>query len=103
MPQVLPVFLSALPLKSDFTENETVFKCLIGLVKSKNPVVQEHMLQIVQVCAHCMTDQYEIDEELQVHVAEEMRGLCAEFRDSMGPLIAQLPAEYKVIASTWLQ
>ena len=97
------MFLGALPLKSDFTENETVFKCLIGLVKSGSPEVQAYMLQIVQICAHCMTEAYEIEPELQVHIGEEMRGLCAQHRDSMGPLIEQLPAEYKAIAGTWLQ
>ena len=29
--QVLPVFFSALPLKTDMTENETVYNCILGL------------------------------------------------------------------------
>ena len=37
MDQVLPVFLSALPLKSDRSENEAVYTCLLGLVHLKHP------------------------------------------------------------------
>ena len=34
--QVLPVLLKALPLKNDLTENETVYKCLLGLLQMNN-------------------------------------------------------------------
>lgn len=36
LPQVLPVVLKALPLKNDMTENETVYKCLLGLLQMNN-------------------------------------------------------------------
>lgn len=32
MEQVLPVLLSALPLKTDRSENEAVYTCLLGLI-----------------------------------------------------------------------
>lgn len=35
--QVLPVFWRALPLKTDMTENETVYTCLLGLLSMKQP------------------------------------------------------------------
>ena len=37
MAQVSHVFLRALPLKTDMTENETVYKCLLGLVQMNHP------------------------------------------------------------------
>jgi hypothetical protein len=37
--QVLPVFVSVLPLKADFAENEPVFNCLFSLFRANNPVV----------------------------------------------------------------
>ena len=37
--QVLPVFLNALPLKSDFAENEPVFESLFYLFRANNPFV----------------------------------------------------------------
>jgi hypothetical protein len=38
--QVLPLFLSVLPLQSDFAENKTVYAALFGLVRQQNPVVR---------------------------------------------------------------
>lgn len=37
--QVLPVMLEALPLRYDFEENEAVYKCLVGLLRSGNTYV----------------------------------------------------------------
>lgn len=37
MDQVLPVFLSALPLKADRSENEAVYTCLLGLIHMRHP------------------------------------------------------------------
>ena len=37
--QVVPVLLNSLPLKEDMEENETVYKCILQLFTSKNPVV----------------------------------------------------------------
>lgn len=34
--QVIPALLSAIPLKDDYTENEPVYKCVLGLIESKN-------------------------------------------------------------------
>ena len=37
MEQVLPVLLSALPLKTDRSENESVYTCLLGLIHLRHP------------------------------------------------------------------
>lgn len=37
MEQVLPVLLSALPLKADRSENEAVYTCLLGLIHLRHP------------------------------------------------------------------
>ncbi|CAM9930356.1 unnamed protein product, partial [Sphacelaria rigidula] len=39
MDQVLPVLLSALPLKADRSENEAVYTCLLGLIHMRHPEV----------------------------------------------------------------
>lgn len=39
MEQVLPVLLSALPLKADRSENEAVYTCLLGLIHMRHPEV----------------------------------------------------------------
>ena len=77
--KVIPVFLSALPLKEDFTENSTVFTCLLGLVSSGAAEVQEHMQQIVQICSHVTSDaDYEIEDELRAQIAQEMARVCGQ-------------------------
>ncbi len=52
MAQVLPVFLNALPLKSDMTENETVYTCLAGIAGSQelNPMAQEVRRVVTEAC-----------------------------------------------------
>lgn len=37
MPQVLPALLKLLPLKTDMTENETIYTCLLGLLQMNQP------------------------------------------------------------------
>lgn len=36
---MLPVYLNALPLKSDYSENDNVYKCLANLFQFKHPVL----------------------------------------------------------------
>jgi importin-4 len=46
--QVLDAFCKALPLKSDFSENETVYKCLTGLMQMKHAALSRaHVERIV--------------------------------------------------------
>jgi importin-4 len=46
--QVLDAFCKALPLKSDYTENETVYKCLTGLMQMKHAALSRaHVERIV--------------------------------------------------------
>lgn len=51
MDQVMPVFLRVLPLKTDMTENETVFKCLLGLLQMKHPAVNASEFQRIFTAA----------------------------------------------------
>nr|KAJ3419498.1 hypothetical protein HK105_006877 [Polyrhizophydium stewartii] len=47
--QVLPVFVEALPLKRDFVENESVIKCLLGLLDAQNAAAVALLPRIVHV------------------------------------------------------
>ena len=88
-------------MKSDFTENATAFRCLLGLVQQRHPLIQTNMLQVVQVCAMASKDDYDFDEELQIQVDQVMRGLFHEFGEQMGVLCSQLGAEQQAIARRW--
>ena len=43
---MLPVVLKSLPLKNDMTANETVYKCLLGLMEMKNAKAVNSKLEI---------------------------------------------------------
>lgn len=63
--QVLPVVLRVLPLKSDMTENETVFKCLFGLLQSNNPDAIACKAEIKRVFLDACEDESKVDDELK--------------------------------------
>ncbi|XP_050512029.1 importin-4 [Diabrotica virgifera virgifera] len=50
--QVFPAFVQKLPLRDDFQENEAVIKCIFSLYQQGNPVLKEHLLDVIKVLAH---------------------------------------------------
>ena len=70
MAQVLPAFLSALPLKTDMTENETVYNCLIGLIGMKQPDLMAHKAELQRIFTEACGDDSEVDEEIQTKLKE---------------------------------
>lgn len=47
LPQVLPVMLAALPLRSDVSEGHNVYSCLVDLVRSSDPSALAILPQIL--------------------------------------------------------
>ena len=50
--QVLPVFLGAIPLKVDMTENDCVYGCLAGLLEMRHPHLVALLPQALTAVAH---------------------------------------------------
>lgn len=65
MAQVLPALLKALPLKSDMTENETVYSCLFGLLQQKQPDLLANKQELSRVFAEAGSEASKVDEELK--------------------------------------
>ncbi|CAN0472329.1 unnamed protein product, partial [Hapterophycus canaliculatus] len=65
MDQVLPVLLSALPLKSDRSENEAVYTCLLGLIHMRHPEALRLLDSIMLVVAKALTPAAKVQEEIQ--------------------------------------
>ena len=61
--QVLPAMLKALPLKNDFVENETVFKCLLGLIHGNHPQVRVNAVEFRRVFQEATMEESKVDEE----------------------------------------
>jgi len=66
--QVLPVLLKALPLKSDTTENPTVFKCLLGLMQANHPDLAANKDDLRRVLTEAVADGSTVPEEIQVQI-----------------------------------
>lgn len=63
---VLGPFLKALPLKSDTSENEVVYNCLMGLIAMKRPELQNHYLEIRRILSEVInTEDNDINDDLR--------------------------------------
>lgn len=72
MDQVLPVFLRALPLKTDMTENETVYTCLLGLQQMKHPTLHADDLRRIYTAA---LSHEKVDDELKLKLQSALHSL----------------------------
>ena len=65
MAQVLPALLSLLPLKTDMTENETVYSCLIGLIEANVPEAMSQKSQFLRVFTEATAPGSKVEDEIQ--------------------------------------
>jgi len=65
--QVLPIFISALPLKNDPLENRPVFRALFHLFKTNGAAMYPYMDQLLAVFA------YVLDPTLEDQIGDEVR------------------------------
>lgn len=61
---VLPTLLKALPLKSDYTENETVYKCLVGLMNMNCQELANLKGELTRVFQQAIEDD-KVDDEIK--------------------------------------
>jgi len=65
MAQVLPALLKALPLKNDMTENETVYKCLLGLLQMNQPDAIANKAELRRIFTEATSEGSKVEEEVQ--------------------------------------
>lgn len=65
MAQVLPALLKVLPLKNDMTENETVYKCLLGLLQMNQPDAVANKAEFKRIFTEATSEGSKVDEEIQ--------------------------------------
>ena len=77
--QVLPVMLAALPLETDFTENDTVYNCLLGLLSMvhSNTDIQANAANMQQILtAVCQEEgDGELEEDMQQKIKTALQSL----------------------------
>lgn len=72
MEQVLPVLCQALPLKIDMTENETVYKCLTGLLQMQHPAVNKAELSRIFAAACAPDSKVEVEIQTKLREAQSL-------------------------------
>ncbi|CAM9255040.1 unnamed protein product [Laminaria digitata] len=95
MEQVLPVLLSALPLKTDRSENESVYTCLLGLIHLRHPEAMRSLDAILLVIAKAFTPAAKVQEEIQVTLVNGLRASAGALGEPLNAAIEKLPADLK--------
>jgi hypothetical protein len=75
MPQVLPAFLKLLPLKTDMTENETVYTCVLGLLQMNHPDALAQKVEICRIFTEATAASSKVEEEVQQKLKEALPSL----------------------------
>ncbi|XP_037085463.1 importin-4-like [Pollicipes pollicipes] len=93
MDQVFPVFVSCLPLREDFAENETVFRCLGHLYGRRHPCLGQHMGALVSCAATVHGTKQEKEGETARLVREFVLSLRRDFPAELEALLPSLAPE----------
>jgi len=78
MPQVLPVFLRALPLKTDMTENETVYNCVLGLLQMNHPDILANTAEVKRIFSEACREDSEVDDEMKAKLSGALQTLNSQ-------------------------
>jgi importin-4 len=73
--QVLPAMLSVLPLKTDMTENETVYKCLLGLLQMNHPDIAIRKADLQRIFLAALAEDSKVEDEVKKMLQEALPSL----------------------------
>mmetsp|Transcript_37175 Transcript_37175/g.54715 ORF Transcript_37175/g.54715 Transcript_37175/m.54715 type:complete len:1080 (-) Transcript_37175:170-3409(-) len=76
MPQVLPALLQSLPLKNDMTENETVYKCLLGLLQMNQPDAVALKAEFSRIFQAAVEEGSKVDDDIKAQLAAALPSLA---------------------------
>eukprot|EP00525_Craspedostauros_australis_P010027 CAMPEP_0198120454 /NCGR_PEP_ID=MMETSP1442-20131203/29101_1 /TAXON_ID= /ORGANISM="Craspedostauros australis, Strain CCMP3328" /LENGTH=152 /DNA_ID=CAMNT_0043779107 /DNA_START=10 /DNA_END=469 /DNA_ORIENTATION=+ len=75
MPQVLPAMLKLLPLKTDMTENETIYTCLLGLVQMNHPDAVAQKPELKRIFTEAVAPTSKVEDEVKAKLNEVLPAL----------------------------
>jgi len=78
MSQVLPVMLKALPLKTDMSENETIYKCLLGLLQMKHPDMMANAGEVSRIFTEACREGSSVENDIQNQLRAALQTLNAQ-------------------------
>jgi len=70
MPQVLPAFLRLLPLKTDMSENETIYNCLLGLIQMGHPEALAQKAELQRIFTAAVSSESQVDQEIKAKLTQ---------------------------------
>eukprot|EP00741_Cyanophora_paradoxa_P021221 tig00000237_g20482.t1 len=89
LPQVLPVLLAALPLKSDRDEEPVVYRALRALYDSKNPALEPCFERVLEVLGEGVASG-QSSGPVRAQVADFVRAVVAQHRDAVAQMLPRL-------------
>lgn len=75
MPQVLPALLQLLPLKTDMSENETIYTCLLGLLQMNQPDALAQKQQFRRIFTEATATDSQVEPEIQEKLKQALAAL----------------------------
>jgi hypothetical protein len=78
LPQVLPAFLRVLPLKTDMTENDTVYACLLGLLQMNHPDMVANVPEVKRIFNEACQEGSKVDDETKHKLQQTLQTLNAQ-------------------------
>lgn len=75
LPQVLPAMLGVLPLKTDMTENETVYKCLLGLLQMNHPEILSRKEDVKRIFTAALAADSKVEDEVKAKLQPALAAL----------------------------
>ncbi|KDQ11917.1 hypothetical protein BOTBODRAFT_34989 [Botryobasidium botryosum FD-172 SS1] len=84
--QVLPVLISALPLKNDYLENRAVYRCIFHLFHTNPPAIMPYVDRLLPAFAYALNPE---TDQLGDEVREELIGLVRALNAEMPAKIAE--------------
>nr|CAD7462078.1 unnamed protein product [Timema tahoe] len=92
MDHVFPVFVNYLPLRQDFDENKTVFRCLLHLYQMGHPMLQKLLSPLVRAGLVVLNGQQGDKETLEL-VSNFISMVRRDFSEEFNKIVSDLPAE----------
>ncbi|OWF34795.1 Importin-4 [Mizuhopecten yessoensis] len=92
MSQVVPVVMQCLPLKEDFEENETVYKCLYELYSSCNEEILKQTPKLLEVVSQVLGSEG-LKDETQSMLIQMVKMIQKQFPEDFKAITKSLPPE----------
>ena len=69
IPDLLKAIIHNLPLKNDMTENETVYKCVLGLLQMNNVEITPFKADLKRVFSEAVAEGSRVDDETKQKIS----------------------------------